>query len=193
MHTLTLQIHRMQLTARRLFTFERASWRGTLALMIAAWLVPFLVHLIPWEGPRPLGLHLLPAFWTAFVAVYAYGFGLGVLVALVVPAVNYFTTGLPLLDRVGLMSVELVAFAGFSALLMHRWPALRFAAPLAWVSARALAIAVQWALPGFAYGRNPVEHWLDSVGSSLAGLGVLFALNLVLVRLLPKDRDWEAE
>ena len=193
MHTLTLQIHRMQLTARRLFSLERATWRETLVLMIVAWLVPFLVHLIPWSGPRPLGLHLLPAFWTAFVAVYAYGFGVGLLVALVVPAVNFCTTGLPALDRMGLMSLELVAFVGFAALLVHRWPALRLAAPLAWLPARALAIAVQWALPGFGYTRDPFEHWLGSLSGSLAGLGVLLALNLALVRLLPKDRDWEAE
>jgi hypothetical protein len=193
MHTSTLRINRMQLTARRLFSLERATWRETLVLMIVAWLVPFLVHLIPWAGPRPLGVHLLPAFWTAFVAVYVYGFGVGALVALVVPIVNFCTTGLPALERTGLMTLELVAFVGFAALLVHRWPALRLAAPLAWLPAKILTIAVQWALPAFAYTRSPVEHFVSATTASLAGLGVMLAVNIALVQLLPKDRDWEAE
>lgn len=193
MHTSTLRLHRMQLTARRLFSLERVSWRETLVLMAVAWLVPFLVHLIPWAGPRPLGVHLLPAFWTAFVAVYVYGFGTGALVALVVPFANFCTTGLPALERTGLMTVELVAFVGFAALLVNRWPALRLAAPLAWLPAKLLAIAVQWAFPVFDYTRNPVDHFVGSTSNSLAGLGVLLALNLALVQLLPKDRDWDAE
>ncbi len=63
------RIHRMQQTARRLFSLDRVTWRETAILMLVAWLVPFLVHLVPWAGPRPLGVYLLPAFWTAFVAV----------------------------------------------------------------------------------------------------------------------------
>jgi len=33
-----------------------------------AWLIPFLVHLVPWTEPRPLGL-LAARFWATFVAV----------------------------------------------------------------------------------------------------------------------------
>ncbi|MBA4138756.1 MAG: hypothetical protein C0518_15730 [Opitutus sp.] len=193
MHTSTLPFHRMQVTARRLLSLERATWRETLVLMVVAWLVPFLVHLIPWGGARPLAAHLLPAFWTAFVAVYVYGFGLGAVVALVVPVVNFCTTGLPTLDRTGLMTLELIAFVGFAALFLRRWPALRLAAPLAWLPAKALTIGVQWALPTFAYSRNPVDHFLSSTAGSLAGLGVLLAANIALVHLLPKDQDWDAE
>lgn len=183
----------MQLTARRFFTVRRISWRETFALLVLAWLVPFLVHLIPWAGERPLGAHLLPAFWTAFVAVYLYGGGVGLLVALLVPVFNVVATGLPALERSGLMTLELVAFVGFAAMLVHRWPSMRLAAPLAWVPAKMLAIAVQWAVPNFAYSRNPVEHFLGSTTTALAGLGVLFALNALLVTLLPKDQDWDAE
>lgn len=187
------RFHRAQFLARRLFSLERVSWRETCALMFVAWLVPFLVHLVPWSGGRPLGVHLLPAFWTAFVAVYLYGRGVGVMVALVVPLLNFLTMGLPAAERVGLMSVEAVAFVVLAAVFVGRWPALRFAAPLAWLGARALALLVQWAVPAFGYTRDPVEHFAGSVVASLAGLGVLLAMNVLLVQLLPKDRDWDAE
>lgn len=183
----------MQLVARRLFSLGRATWRETLVLMLVAWAVPFLVHLIPWAGERPLGAHLLPAFWTAFVAVYLYGFGIGALVALVVPVVNLATTGLPIAERTALITLELVAFAGFAALLVRRWPALRFAALFAWLAARAAVLAVQWAVPAFGYSRNPVDHFLSSTTSAWPGLAVMLAVNFALVRLLPKDRDWDAE
>jgi len=187
------RMQRMQLLARRLFSLGQATWRETIVLMVAAWLVPFLVHLVPWDGAQPLGVHLLPAFWAAFVAVYLYGFRIGAVVALVVPAVNLATTGLPTLDRMGLMTIELVAFAGLAALMIRRWPAFRFGAPLAWLGARAVALGVQWSVPAFAYTRNPVEHYASSVVASLAGLGVMLALNLALVSLLPKDREWDAD
>lgn len=187
------RFQRMQVSARSFFSLTRASWRETLVLMVVAWLVPFLVHLIPWAGPRPLGVHLLPAFWTAFVAVYFYGAGIGVLVALVVPAVNALTTGLPVSDRVFAMSVELMAFVAFAALALRRWPSLRTIAPLAWLPAYALSLAVQWAVPMFGYQRDIVAHFAGTLSNVWAGLLVLLALNAVLVRLLPKDADWEAE
>jgi hypothetical protein len=183
----------MQLTARRLFSLNRVSWRETAILMAVAWLVPFLVHLFPWAGPRPLGAHLLPAFWTAFVAVYLYGFGIGALVALVVPVTNLLTTGLPVSGRLALMTFELVAFVGFAALLVRRWPVLRFAAVLAWLPARALTVGVEWALPVFGSTRSPLERFTGSVSDGIWGLGVLLLVNVALVHLLPKDRDWDAE
>lgn len=187
------RLQRMHVSARSFFSFTRASWRETLVLMAVAWLVPVLVHLIPWSGPRPLGVHLLPAFWTAFVAVYLYGAGVGVLVALVVPAVNTLATGLPVSDRVLAMSVELIAFVGLAALAVRRWPSLRTIAPLAWLPAYALSLAVQWAVPTFGYARNPLEHFAGTLANVWPGLVVLLAVNATLVRLLPKDADWEAE
>lgn len=187
------RFQRMQVSARSFFSLTRASWRETVVLMVVAWLVPFLVHLIPWSGPRPLGVHMLPAFWTAFVAVYLYGGGVGVLVALVVPVVNTLTTGLPVSDRVLAMSVELLAYVALAAVAVRRWPSFRFVAPLAWLPAYALSLAVQWAVPTFGYARNPIAHFGATLGNVWPGLLVLLAVNVALVHLLPKDAGWDAE
>jgi hypothetical protein len=187
------RFQRMQVSARSLFSLTRASWRETVVLMVVAWLVPFLVHLIPWSGVRPLGVHLLPAFWTAFVAVYLYGGGVGVLVALVVPAVNTLTTGLPVSDRVLAMSVELIAYVALVAVAVRRWPSFRLAAPLAWLPAYALSLVVQWIGPAFDDARNPVASFGGTLASVWPGLIVLLVINAALVHLLPKDADWDAE
>lgn len=186
-------MQRLQLLARRVFSLGQVPWRETLGLMAVAGAVPFLVHLVPWGGTRPLEVHLLPAFWTAFVAVYLCGFRIGAAVALVGPAIQFVATGLPGAERVGLMAIEGVAFAGLAAALVRRWPGVRWAAPLAWLAACALVVAVQWAVPAFESARPPLEHYVSTVVSSLAGLGAMLAINVALVALLPKDRAWDEE
>ena len=174
-------------------SLTRAGWRENLVIVATAWAVPFLVHLVPFEGPRPLGVYLLPSTWTVFVAVYLYGLRSGLLAALVLPGVNFVVTGLPAASQIALTTVELCAYATVVALLTARWPSFSPGAALAWLPAKAAAIALQWAVPAFAYQRNPLEHFFGSVRNGLTGLAVLIAINAVLVALVPKDRDWDAE
>lgn len=183
----------MEQILRRYFSLTRASWRETAVLMAVAWLVPLLVHLVPWAGPRPIGVYLLPAFWTALVAVYLYGARVGVVVALVTPAVNFFATGLPVSPHLGLTSLELAAFALLAAGAVRRWPTAWFIAPLAYVPAKALSVTVAWLVPVFADTRPPLVHLLASTQNALAGLAVMLGVNLALVKLLPKDRDRDRE
>jgi hypothetical protein len=178
---------------RRLLFFKTIGWRETAVLAGVAWLVPFLVHLAPWAGPRPLGVYLLPVFWTTFLAVYLYGALPGLAIGLVAPLVNLALTGLPALRSVGTMGLELAGFALVVAWLTGRWPGFRFTAPLAWVAAKALAITVQFLVPYFGYADNPLRHLARSTQNGLAGLVVLAGINLVLVALYPKTDAWERE
>jgi hypothetical protein len=159
--------------------------------MLAAVVVPFLVHLLPWPWPKPAGVYLLPVFWTAFVAVYFNNLGSGLLVALSMPAVNLVVTGLPALDWLGPMSLELVGYVLAATWMVKRWPGTWLAAPLAYVPAKALVIAIQWVIPAMHDPRNPFFHLRDSLLNGLAGLGVLLVINLALVKIAPRDLDWD--
>jgi hypothetical protein len=173
---------------------NRVRWSETLVLMAAAWLVPFVVHMVPWQGARPAGVYLLPVFWTAFVAVYFDGVAIGLLVALVTPAVNLLLSGLPAADVLGTMTIELVGYVFMSAWMVRRWPGFWLAAPLAYLPAKAVAIAVEWVVPALHDARNPLTHFKDSLANGVAGLGVLLFINLALVRLVPRnDVDWDGE
>ncbi|MBL9214759.1 MAG: hypothetical protein JNG83_04710 [Opitutaceae bacterium] len=172
---------------------KRAGWQEAGLLLGLAWLVPFLVHLAPWPGPRPLGVHLLPLFWTTFVALYFYGVWPGLVAGLVTPLVNLAATGQPAALPAALMSLEAAAFVGAAALLLAWRPGCRVAAPTAWVAAKAGVITLQWAVPAFAYDRDPWVHFLAGVQNGLAGLAILAAINVGLVRLYPKTDDWERE
>ncbi len=182
----------MQVLLRRLFPLRPLTWQGTVSLMIVAWLLSFVVHALPWSGERPLGTYLLPACWAAFVAVYLYGVGGGLVVALSMPAVKLFTAGQPMFDHAGLLVLELAVFSGFAALALHRWPALRLTAPLAWVLAKGVAMLVVPVLGGALTLAQAPDYFLVALITALPGLAVLLALNAALVQLLPKDRDWDS-
>lgn len=177
----------MSTQVRRIFSPRIAGWRETAVLAVVAWLVPFLVHLIPWSGVRPLGVYVLPVFWTTFVAVYFYGALLGLAIGLVTPLVSLALTGLPALSMVGTMGLEVGFFALGAAVMMSRWPAFWFTAPLAWVAAKALTIAVQFLVPAFPYADQPGQQLLRSMENGLTGLGVLAVINWLLVAYCPKS------
>ncbi len=179
--------------SRAVFALPRASWRETTVLLAAAWLVPFLVHLLPWNGPRPLGVHVLPVFWTTFLAVYLRGAWAGLLVGLVTPLVNLAFTGLPAGPAAGGMALEAAGFVLAAALLLRRWPGFRLAAPLAWVAAKALAVTAQFLVPVLGDGDNPLAHLARSTRNGLAGLAVLAVINVLLVAFYPRMDPREKE
>jgi hypothetical protein len=183
----------MTTRVRAVLVLPRVGWRETAVLLVAAWLVPVLVHLVPWDGHRPLGVYLLPVFWVTFVALYFHGAALGLLVGLVTPVINLSLTGLPAMQSVGMMSLEVAFFVVFAAGLMARWPGFRFTAPLACVVAKGAAIMVGFVVPAFGQTENPAQHLARSTQNGLAGLAVLAAINFLLVAFYPKTDAWEKE
>jgi hypothetical protein len=166
--------------------FHRPTVRATALLLLAAWVVPFVVHLIPWSGERPIGAYLLPMFWTAFIATYFYGARIGALVGVFVPVLNVILTGLPDVVRLGSTVTELVTFAAVAALLVGRFPRLWVVAPLAYVVAKIFSAAVVALLRSDAAGWAPAAL-AASLTRALAGLAVLLVINVVLMRLRPKS------
>jgi len=183
----------MLLRVRSYSPVHRIGWSGSVGLAVGAWLVPFLVHLMPWPGARPAGVYLLPAFWTAFVAAYYCDLTVALLVALVMPAANLCVTGLPAPEWLGSMSFELVGFALAARWLVRRWPRFWLAAPLAYVAARLLSLGLSVVLPGASDGRTPLAHLMDSIANGGPGLVVLLVINLALVRLENGAADWDGD
>jgi hypothetical protein len=171
--------------------FKRPGVRETTVLLALAWAVPFLVHLVPWSGARPLGVYLLPMFWTAFVATYFYGGVMGLAVGLFAPAMNLVVTGLPAGKYTAEASLELTVFAFAVAWAVARWPRFILIAPLGYVAAR-LAWAEWLALTDPAVQVADVASAgrtvLRALVNGLAGLIVLAAINVALVWFYPKPK-----
>lgn len=169
--------------------FKRPGVRDTAVLLALAWAVPFLVHLVPWSGARPLGVYLLPMFWTAFVATYFYGGVMGLAVGLFAPAINLLVTGLPAGKHVAEASLELTLFAFATAWGISRAPRFFLIAPLGYVVAR-LGWAEWQALTDASVQADSISHAgavvLRSLVNGSAGLIVLAAINVALVWFYPK-------
>ncbi len=166
--------------------FRKVTARETVILLTLAWLVPFLVHLVPWAGARPLGAYLLPMFWATFAAVYLYGAGTGLLVGLFAPAVNLLVTGLPSGKALGLMALELAVFTLVVAWAVRRAPRWWILAPLGYLAAKLVVTLLQLIAFGFG-GFEALRHSLvTSFIGGAAGMVVLTAINFALVKLDPK-------
>lgn len=165
--------------------FKRATAVETAILLAVAWLVPLAVHLVPWNGDRPIGVHLVPVFWTGFVAVYFYGLRVGLLVALFAPALNLAMTGLPALERIASMSFELTLFTVGAWAAVKRMPASWGIAPLAWLVARTGYTLLQIMLGSKMHA--DAGYFAESIIRVLPGLAVLLAINFALCRFFPKS------
>ncbi len=166
--------------------FQKITGRETAALLAVAWLVPFLVHLAPWSGDRPLGAHLLPMFWATFVAVYCYGARAGLLAGLFAPAVNLLVTGLPAWKFLSVLSFEQAVFAAVLAWAVRRAPRCWLLAPAGYLAAKAGSTLLQSATPVFGDIGAPARFFATSVTGGAAGLVALAAINFALVKAYPK-------
>lgn len=171
-------------TAAAGIAFRKVTAREAAVLLAVAWLVPMLVHTVPWSGERPLGAHLLPMFWAPLVAAYFYGATLGAAVAVFAPAVNLLLTGLPALPRMGTLAAEVVVFAVAVALAVRRFPRWAIIAPLACAAAKLVVLLVT---PFVAAGAGlNGEAFRSAFAPAFPGLVVLAALNAALVWFYPK-------
>jgi hypothetical protein len=172
-------------------SLRKAGIRGTVVLMVTAFLVPFVVHLLPWSGDLPLGAHLLPMFWATFVAVYLYGAGIGLLIGLVAPLANLALTGLPAWRFLSVLSFELAIFALATAWAVRRAPRFWLLAPLGYLVAKLASTGLQAATSVFGDIGAPLAFLANSLAAAWPGLVVLALINLAAVRLRPPSEDWD--
>lgn len=166
--------------------FKKFTAREAAVLFALAWLVPFLIHLIPWDGARPLGAYMLPVFWVTFIAVYFYGLTAGLLTGLFAPTVNLLVTGLPAWRFFGTMGLELVVFVLFTTWAVRQAPRFWLWAPLGYFVAKTLtALVLSTAM---VIGRPDAAGYFFThlVVGGAAGLVVLALINGALVKFYPK-------
>lgn len=166
--------------------FKKLTVRDAAVLLALAWLIPFLVHLAPWAGARPLGAYLLPVFWATFLAVYFYGLGAGLLTGLFSPAVNLLVTGLPAWKFFGAMSLELVVFVFLTTWAVRAAPRFWLWAPLGYFAAKTISALLLSATTVLGRPDSAGYFFTHLVVGGAAGLVVLALINGALVKFYPK-------
>ena len=151
----------------------------------AMWLLPFLVHLIPANGPVPMGARLLPIFYAPLLAAWLFHPAVGLIASLFMPFINHAFTGMPTLPMSILLSLELVVFSLTLQGFRRRASRLALAAPLGFLAAKIVSALVLWFLP--ILPASPLNYLGNSILNAWPGLLVLLALNLVVLQL-PHER-----
>ncbi len=148
-------------------------------------LLPLAVHLLPGQG-MSVGVALLPMFWTGLVAVYFFGWSVGVVVAAFGPLINLLVTGWPAGAFLLGMTAENVVFIILCALMIARWPRFFAAAPLGYILSRTLV-----GLRSLHAGSASVQFasWERGLERVWPGILVLLTINLALVYYYPKLRQ----
>jgi hypothetical protein len=174
-------------TTGSILVFKKAGWRETGVLLAVAALIPLVIHLVPWTGPRPLGAYLLPMFWTTFVAVYFYGATVALAVALVGIVVNFAVTGQPAGGMLGVMALELAVYAITAAWAVRRMPRFVLVASLAFLVAK-IGSTLVISLVNHVALADAVMAFERAVVGGAIGLLVLTAINLALAMVYPRSR-----
>jgi hypothetical protein len=150
----------------------------TLGLM---WLLPFLIHLIPFTGIIPLGARLLPIFYAPLLAAWLFHPVVGIFSSLLMPFINHAFTGMPAFNVAMMLSVELCIFSFVLTIYKNRYPRLPLIAPFAVIAGKFVSALLLFIIPLVPF--SPWEYFSSSIFNAIPGLLVVLAINLALNRL----------
>jgi len=170
---------------------QKPSRRDSALLLLLAWFIPLGIHLIPWDGAKPLGASMLPAFWAALVAAYLYGTGVGLLVGLSAPLLNFLVLGFPPSHAVFLLAAETVVFVLVLQPLLRRFPRFWWSAAFGYMMAKVASTGLEVA-PAFPHLEAAGALLLQSLRMAWPGWLMLTVINAVLVKAFPPPDDWDA-
>ena len=106
--------------------------------------LPQLCHLVP-QG----GLMLLPIYFFTLVAAYKYGFGVGVVTAVLSPVINSLLFGMPAAAMLPIILVKSLLLAGGAALMACRMGRVTVLALVAVVLGyQVVGSLAEWAMTG---------------------------------------------
>jgi membrane-associated HD superfamily phosphohydrolase len=169
----------MQLTLKTAHrsTLKTAAWVLPIAIVF-----PIIVHLAPPYNGIPMGAYLLPMFYIPFIALVLYRLPVALIVGLLAPLLNFLLTGNPQWGFTGVLTVELVFFTGLAHLLLQgnlKW----VAAPLGYIGAKVFSTALLFVIP--LVQAMPLDFFRTSLTNAVAGILVLFLINILAVKYLP--------
>ncbi|MEM8969846.1 MAG: hypothetical protein AAGE93_25740 [Bacteroidota bacterium] len=162
-------------------TPTRVSLRATVLLLVAAFILPFLVHLLPAYEGVPMGARLLPMFIVPFIAVVFFNVTLGLVIGGLSPLMNVLLTGSPDWQFVVVLSLELMLFA----LIVNQFlkmPGLKWmAAPVAYMAAKVASLVLLIVVP-LITNAEPTQFFVNSMVNAWPGILLLGIINILVLR-----------
>lgn len=145
--------------------------------LVAALVLPYLVHLLPPDGGPPQGARLLPIFYAGLVLALRGAFVPAMAVAVLAPLLNRALTGMPAGPMLPMLMMELVVFTVAMVAAVRFVPrAAPYLAPLAYLGAAMIA------RPLLVPGAEPVGTLMATLPVAWVGLVMLLAVGIVASR-----------
>lgn len=143
--------------------------------LTAAFVLPFLVHLIPADGGPPHGARLLPIFYVGLVLVLRGAPLPALAVAVMAPLLNRFVTGMPAGPMLPTVLIELVLFTLLVVLAVRYLPVslARFLGPVAYLAATLVARPIVFP------GAEPLATLSTALSVGWPGLLMLLAVGAI--------------
>jgi hypothetical protein len=159
----------------------------TVAAISGMVLLPFLVHLIPFSGSTPLGAYLLPMFISPLVAAF-YLSPVGLLAAaFIAPLVNHALTGIPSVEVLPTLIIELVVFSLILSWIFQRKSEFAAMSTFAFIAAKLSGFFIVQLILGKGMSWSGFVAFLSSIWITVPGLLVLFLFERLLYPNEHKD------
>ena len=153
-------------------TLVQLQVKETVIVLAMSVILPFVIHLIPSFAGVPTGARLLPMFYAPFIAVVLFRLHVAIIAGLLSPILNSLFLGLPLPEKVFVLTLELVVFIVISYLIHRRWRDFWGTAPFAYLA----SVLIVTCLLG------SINFFLSTIVNALPGIAVLALINIFLLR-----------
>lgn len=157
------------ITLRKIWVEWEVNW--IIAAVACSVALPFLLHCIPNQSSVPIGAQFLPMFYAPFIAVFFFRPHVGMITALIAPLMNSWLTGLPVKEKIGFLTAELLIFTLISLWLIKKFPRFFTNACLAFVASTVIC--------SYCFG---ADQLLTTLHNSLTGIALLLLINYSLNR-----------
>lgn len=164
-------------------SLDKSKVQTILVMLATAWVLPFLIHLLPPYQGIPMGAFLLPMFYIPFIALFFFRLPLSLAVAAFAPILNFLISGNPNWEFLTIIGMELMLFSVFAFLLLQtKWRIV--AAPLGYVFAKIISSSLLIFIPLLQV--TPMDFFRNSITNAAPGIIILLIINWILVKKLKR-------
>lgn len=146
-----------------------------------AFLLPFMVHLIPFSGEIPLGARFLPIFYAPLLAAF-WNLRTAGVATIAMPFVNLLTTGNPPSNFALIMTLEVAVFLLLAWKLKTVNKINIITGPLSYLGAKVVSSIILGITLFLGYTQiAPLDFALNSILNGIPGIIVMFIISYFLV------------
>lgn len=145
-------------------------------------IITFTVHLIPNINNKPIGVYLIPLFYTPVIALHIFKAMPIAIVSAITPYFFYLLIGKPDLDSAAFLSMEVFSFTLIMSYLMNRFKKLKIASLISFASAKLISYCLMFLIPVLAIKEMSLSAYFYTLFISFPGLMIMLLIENTLRR-----------